>query len=1174
MFSFGQVVAFFALAEVQRFFCSYFAERALDSVIGGIASGLKKRLAKDSIEYQLLESLENALCETCKHFEWEYDFDAITDTFLFSFEQMDGIHSEDSLKKILETSVGIAVDDAVMEYWLYCFHVEVTKPAHSWLFNLMVINDILKHSQKIETLESNLRSGNKFSQKIDSIRDKEKNHQNPFHYLSGNIGFYGREAELKDFTTFLYDEKQVLSIAVTGFGGSGKSKFVFEAITTMKKEERDQWKFVYLDSGVICDFATNTYENYYYQKKLCLVVDYAGRSSDNIGAFMCRVGNMVKHLLPSILRIVLIERQGITKHEGEANNATIIPDWYYRISKKAGDSVPLFGFLELSELAKDDLMSMAFDYRNKDGIGLVDKLGKELAKQEWESIYEISSRRGPFSAKLKTIRPLIILFMIDASISNLNDYRKWSIEDILQSIIYRYKKHWLENLCENNEEFYKALETLLMYSTACKPWHVGDHIVGLETETIVLNEQGKKKLSQILPYLNEFNVYEEQILAFEPDLMGEFFVLDILNDIASPEKRKKLVQLFWRNNPDYFSFFLQMCIDDYSYSKVFASLFDEFTDLFLAEADIDQVYEGDKLRAGVLYEITYIGISKRTKEAIQLLRESLEKGKKDSYLTLRYVMAMSNRITDAMQDVRDVSEARELLLEIQRVSSLHINDGEIIASYCEATKNLIVAIGESIADGDSKRQVNIKCNMIEELLDDFEAFITEHSCFTKDIRVTVYFSYINCLVNPMTFLDRTRCIRYLNVAKSYVDTDYSIAEFAAVLENFSSRDDVRTEDILPFYQQLCEWAILHREMLGSKFHKHIGVMVNLSALDENVERWIRKIKHAYEENPSTQTALYYSLALLNLVNKKFEDPRADEILFVRVVKTVKDMLDTYNDTAILRNLCYIMLKHFEFIVETRTEKAVSIARELLTILESCENSVATHECSEIAFHLAIELIKFVILNDEEDVMKLTASSIIFKLNEIFIDYPEMLECNAVALEYYIDYYSNVNETKSLTKYSELKTLYMTNRENSIVVECFADAIASISCFVDESALIDDVKLLKGICLGLSDSEKCAFSYVLAIRNYSSDAAANNIEEHIDSVLLITEKHSRCEEIITECLVILYNYLIASEQIARVKELFDRLKKACLMDEFHTEDFCSAYSALLEGLNNFDTQEVN
>jgi len=158
MFSLGQVVAFFALAEIQQFFLTYVAEKVLDGVVGGIANSIRSRVNKDSIEQQLLESLETALEETCKHFSWEYDFDALTDTFFFSCSKMNGIHSEEALRTILENAVGVKVDTAVLEAWLYHFHVEVTKPKHSWLYNLVVLNDILEQSQKLKAMEGILRS--------------------------------------------------------------------------------------------------------------------------------------------------------------------------------------------------------------------------------------------------------------------------------------------------------------------------------------------------------------------------------------------------------------------------------------------------------------------------------------------------------------------------------------------------------------------------------------------------------------------------------------------------------------------------------------------------------------------------------------------------------------------------------------------------------------------------------------------------------------------------------------------------------------------------------------------------------------------------------------------------------------------------------------------------------
>ena len=75
-----------------------------------------------------------------------------------------------------------------------------------------------------------------FAQKINTLSDKAKNNKNPFHYLNANLGYYGREAERAEFIDFLESDEIISTIAVTGYGGSGKSKFVYETITQLQRK--------------------------------------------------------------------------------------------------------------------------------------------------------------------------------------------------------------------------------------------------------------------------------------------------------------------------------------------------------------------------------------------------------------------------------------------------------------------------------------------------------------------------------------------------------------------------------------------------------------------------------------------------------------------------------------------------------------------------------------------------------------------------------------------------------------------------------------------------------------------------------------------------------------------------------------------------------------------------
>jgi hypothetical protein len=677
--------------------------------------------------------------------------------------------------------------------------------------NLVTANELPTIADKIS---------NVFAQKLDSVASKKKNHKSPFHYLNSDLGFYGRDAEAEVFEAFLADARQTLTLAVTGAGGSGKSKFIFEL--TGKSFGDDNWKFVYLDELLINDFSSSAYSNYLYAQPVCLIIDYAGRYCEEIGRLIRHIENTDPSLLASKVRFLLIERQGIAYYGNHEDSSAIYPDWFQRIVNACGGSLELYdnGFLELGELSDDCLKAIALDYRNNEGIGVLRKYNGDMDafEQEWGKITDMLNRRGVLTAKVRTIRPLIVLFMVDSSIRNL-DFYKWDIDDILRNIIGRYKQHWLENLCANDIPLCNALKRLLMYSTACESWEVGASVNGFEKETGLLNALGKKALSEILPYINEYDVYESKILAFEPDLLGEFFVLEMLKDIANREEFNATVKHFWEANADSFAFFLQMCVDDYSYSKYFKELFEQFNELFIGNSGYDEDEEQRGLVAGILLEITYVGISERTKEAMRLLGDLVNKGSRDEYLLSRYVFGLYNQCHDA-----SLEDAKNIIRELRIVAEKNVDDAVICGTYCEALCNLIVQLYESMTEKTPERVWNSRLTDMEILLGYFVDLIEHHVCENDDSRASALIFFIRAICNASLYLKRQSCTTFFDAAARFIEPTQivkAVDMFSHALAAFAAREDIRTDDVLPYYDHLCRWIAVYEQHHQKKYCEHI-----------------------------------------------------------------------------------------------------------------------------------------------------------------------------------------------------------------------------------------------------------------------------------------------------------------------------------------------------------------
>ena len=119
-----------------------------------------------------------------------------------------------------------------------------------------------------------------------------------FHYKSGATSFRGREKELKELCDFCSDETDKFKWwAVTGAGGAGKSRLVYEFTQGMK---HSGWACMWLNSSNIKSLSSISV-------KTIIVVDYAQAYIDVVGELIEQLAETDRSLP---VRILLIERDG------------------------------------------------------------------------------------------------------------------------------------------------------------------------------------------------------------------------------------------------------------------------------------------------------------------------------------------------------------------------------------------------------------------------------------------------------------------------------------------------------------------------------------------------------------------------------------------------------------------------------------------------------------------------------------------------------------------------------------------------------------------------------------------------------------------------------------------------------------------------------------------------
>ena len=308
-----------------------------------------------------------------------------------------------------------------------------------------------------------------FAEYIDGIQQASDN-QKILHYRNKLLKFQGREQELQILRAFLRDEAAIAWMAVTGDGGSGKSKLLYQFTDEMEADT--EWKTVWLhrdNCGSVLRF-----NGWAYPCNLLFVVDYAGAVADQIGRWIEMLDRNRRR--PVKIRFVLLEREGIGREHG----AEIEPMWYQKLkgfgeqerAVQRREAICFAGapFLKLERMDAVSLDKMIRDYASRNGR----ELDRETRK--W-----ILGKAAEIDKKREGIRPLIVLFTADAVMRD-REYNKWDIPALIENILRRYEGnkairqggHWRETVCQGREDLFCALEEMLMFATAVGGWKLED----------------------------------------------------------------------------------------------------------------------------------------------------------------------------------------------------------------------------------------------------------------------------------------------------------------------------------------------------------------------------------------------------------------------------------------------------------------------------------------------------------------------------------------------------------------------------------------------------------------------------------------------------------------------------------------------------------------------------
>ena len=529
-----------------------------------------------------------------------------------------------------------------------------------------------------EKILASLEYQNSFARIVDQMRLPQPI-KSLFSYRDPKIGFYGREKETAFLDGFLDREEPVLFTAVNGPAGAGKSKFLYEYVKGLSANPN--WKCLYIQNRKILEKFTGLCE-WRYPANLLVVIDYAGDYAGLIGEWLV---SLTTGECPPKMRIVLLEREGVGKNRGAdgiQEKTVINPMWYEQLlAVHSNDDIRSIlytqdkdsVFLELPVLPDEALKQIIRDFAKEKQ--------KVLSEDDQEQILEYLKKIERNDKGVCRPRPLILLFTVDAW-DPKDKHHRWDIQELLLKIIHRYKKHWQTVLCEGNKKVYRSVERLLVYATATGGWKIKDPLPEyLQKDLTVVKEfcRTREKLDQLFQSVNEKFEWDGILSPLEPDLIGELFVLEYLQNAFEAEK---MIEVFHTSKK--YLLFLFRSIEDYADVDKYAHLFSDGLKVLLNESLIREIPE---LYAGLLVNLTAMQKEKYAEAAL----EHLEKLALDSQyvgneeIVLMYAFGLLNLVVK--QKAREAEKTVEKLEELAGDSQYAGNE-KIVLEYAKSLVNL------------------------------------------------------------------------------------------------------------------------------------------------------------------------------------------------------------------------------------------------------------------------------------------------------------------------------------------------------------------------------------------------------------------------------------------------------------------------------------------------------
>lgn len=382
---------------------------------------------------------------------------------------------------------------------------------------------------------------------------EEPANQSRFHYSNEKARFIGREAQLCRLREFCLADRDCKGRdfawwAVTGEGGSGKSRLCFELMKQMA------------DAGwTVC--ARQNHSGSELEKcgrslvkNTLFLLDYAEYDTSAVFRWLASFNS--RHYDGLKVRVLLIQRRGCWEDMKKAAHGELVSIGFVEAAIFSEE------FLHIKKLNEDEKKNRALLGEIQKSYALNEK-GVSLSLEEADKLYHLLER-----VDNELLRPLFAIIITDAYHENKDIPQTWGKKDVLDYICEREEALILHATRElfgetHGDAMYRAAHAVLSVATMTGGLIGFNSLCEMlpEREWREVSERGERFCENAVLFSTGANG-ELNCPALEPDIIGEYFVLRHLRELKRFGQAEKLICAGWRK-PDLMIHFISRMFQDH-----------------------------------------------------------------------------------------------------------------------------------------------------------------------------------------------------------------------------------------------------------------------------------------------------------------------------------------------------------------------------------------------------------------------------------------------------------------------------------------------------------------------------------------------------------------------------------------------------------------------------------